>query len=508
MISRYETLVSSRLLARNVALNLGGSVLTAIVGIVAIPLLVRGLGTDRFGLLALAWVTIGYFSLFDLGIGRALTFAVADLIGKHRETETGTVAWTALILIFPLGVAGSVAFAVLAPTLVERVLNVPPELHAEAVVSFRIFAVAIPFTVATVALRGLLEATQRFGLVNALRVPFGLLTFLGPVASLPFSRSLVPGIAVLTVGRIVLCFVHAVACARTVPFFAQGRFDRLAVKPLFKFGGWMTISNIVSPLMNTLDRFVVAAVLNVSIVAFYATPHELVTKMWLFTAALLPVLFPAFASSAAKDPSRTSLLFDRSLRITIAALFLPTLVLVVLAREILAVWLGPAFATQSSAVMQVLAIAVFVNTLAQAALTLLQSLGRPDLTGKSHLAELPLYAMLLWWLLPAYGIIGVALAWAIRVGIDTLLLFLACTAVLPQTRRAIARAANWIVVIVPLLALGGLAPTTSTRVIVVALAVPVWLAIVWKYLITAAERNAPLALMMRRVSPADPATPA
>src|SRR6185295_477413 len=74
-------LTSGTLLARNVLLNLVGWVLPALVALVAVPILVRGLGDARFGVLALAWTAIGYFSLFDLGIGRALTHAVADRIG-------------------------------------------------------------------------------------------------------------------------------------------------------------------------------------------------------------------------------------------------------------------------------------------------------------------------------------------------------------------------------------------------------------------------------------------
>ena len=48
------------------------------VGVAAVPPLVRLLGVDRFGVLALAWIIVGYFSLFDLGMGRALTKLVAD----------------------------------------------------------------------------------------------------------------------------------------------------------------------------------------------------------------------------------------------------------------------------------------------------------------------------------------------------------------------------------------------------------------------------------------------
>ena len=56
---------SGKLVAKNTVINLAGQVLPLLVGIITIPMLIRGLGTERFGLLTLAWVVIGYFSLSE-----------------------------------------------------------------------------------------------------------------------------------------------------------------------------------------------------------------------------------------------------------------------------------------------------------------------------------------------------------------------------------------------------------------------------------------------------------
>ena len=71
-------LTSGRTLARNTIFNLIGQIAPMLVAIFTIPVLIRVLGTDRFGVLTLAWLLVGYFSLFDLGIGRALT----QLVGR------------------------------------------------------------------------------------------------------------------------------------------------------------------------------------------------------------------------------------------------------------------------------------------------------------------------------------------------------------------------------------------------------------------------------------------
>ena len=56
--------------------------------------------------------------------------------------------------------------------------------------------------------------------------------------------------------------------------------------------------------------------------------------------------------------------------------------------------------------------------MAQAPFALLQGTGRPDLTAKLHLVELPLYVIMLWSLAHTSGIVGVAIAWTVRVVFD------------------------------------------------------------------------------------------
>ena len=486
-----DELTRGGLLARNVALNLAGWVLPAVAALVAVPLLVRALGDARFGVLALAWTTLGYFSLFDLGIGRAVTHAVANHVAQDRSRQVAGVVWTSLGLLIPVGILGAVVLAAIAPWL-TNLLQVPPQLRDETTTAFRVLALAIPFAGATAALRGVLEARQLFGIVNALRVPHGVLMFLGPVLVLPFSRSVVSAVAILTFGRASLCVAHYVVCRKRIPDLSDGfAWQREAVRPLLTFGGWMTVSNVIGPLMATLDRFVVGAILGVSIVTYYAAPSELVTKMWLFTAAIHPVVFPALASTAFRERERTAALFDRLLRVTFAGLLLPTAILVLLAPDVLALWLGPSFAARSAEVLQVLAIAVFVNTLGQGALVLIQALGRPDITGKYHVAELPFYALALWFLLPRFGIVGAAIAWAARAIVDALLLLVTGPVLLRETRAAVNRMLLWLVV--AMVAFGGciLLSYGTARYPAAIVAIPLWLLIAWRWMLTPQERTAP-----------------
>jgi len=417
-------LTSGHLLSRNAVWNLIGSGVPMIVAVLCIPILIRGLGTDRFGVLALAWALIGYASLFDLGLGRALTQLVARKLGSGEDREIPTLVWTSLLLMLLLGLVGAVTVILLSPWLVHRTLHVPNALQFETLRSFYLLGLSIPAVISTAGLRGLLEARQRFGLINALRIPTGVFTFAGPLVVLPFSKNLLPVVGILVVSRLIAWAAHLLLCLWVTPGLRQRiAWQRAAVGPLLRFGGWMTVSNVVGPLMVTLDRFLIGTLLSVAAVAYYATPYEVVTKLWLIPGALVAVMFPAFSTSFAQDRNRTALLFGRSVRYVLLALFPIVLLIVVLAQDGLKLWLGAEFAQHSTRVLQWLTVGVFINSMALVPFAMVQGVGRPDLTAKLHLIELPVYLGLLWWLIGVRGIEGAAIAWTARAAVDTLVLF-------------------------------------------------------------------------------------
>src|SRR5438445_5815064 len=134
---RNGHLTSGRLLAKNMIWNLIGSGAPMAVAVVCIPILIRGLGKERFGVLTLAWALIGYASLFDLGLGRALTQLAAKKLGAGEEREVPSLAWTSLLLMVVLGIVGAAAVFLISPWLVHSGLNVPDELEPETLQSFR-----------------------------------------------------------------------------------------------------------------------------------------------------------------------------------------------------------------------------------------------------------------------------------------------------------------------------------------------------------------------------------
>jgi O-antigen/teichoic acid export membrane protein len=408
---------------RNIVINLGGQVVPLFVGLFAIPVLITQLGTDRFGVLTLAWMAVGYFSLFDLGLGRALTQLVAERIGTEDEADVHRLAGTALALMLAFGALGAVLGVALAPWVTHRVLRIPVELQAESQRAFLLLALSLPLVITTAGLRGLLEGLHRFAWVNAIRIPMGIFTFLGPLVVLPFSNSLVAIVGVLIAGRAIGWLAHLICCVKAVPGLRKMTGDVGMVPLLLGFGGWMTVTNIVGPFMTYMDRVLIGAVISAAAVAYYATPYEIITKMWLVPAAILGVLFPAFSAGLRRDRDWVLRTFRRTVALMVLILFPPALGIVLFAGEGLTLWLGVEFARESAPVARWLAVGVFVNSLALVPFTLIQGAGRPDLTAKLHLLELPPYLLGLWWFTTRHGIEGAAAMWTVRATLDAIVLY-------------------------------------------------------------------------------------
>jgi O-antigen/teichoic acid export membrane protein len=201
----------------------------------------------------------------------------------------------------------------------------------------------------------------------------------------------------------------------------------------------MTVSNVISGVLVYVDRFLIGAYVSLAAVAYYTTPYEVIARAWVFAAALVGALFPAFSVEGGAGNGRATQLFERGTLYLFIALFPFILVVVIWAPELLRLWLGADFAEHAGTVLRWLAAGVLVSSLAQVAFALVQGAGRPDITAKLHMLELPFYLAGLFWAVRVAGINGVAIAWFVRVTADTVLLFLASARLLHEGWAVTAR---------------------------------------------------------------------
>lgn len=438
-------LLARRTNARSVLFSLVGAGAPAVLALLFIPRIAGALGTERFGILALAWTVIGYASFLHLGLGRAVARDTAAR-GAPGEATLAETVWTAALMTLALGALAGVLLFAFAPGLVA-LLNVPRPLEAEATLAVRVLAGAVPFTVSTPVLSAVLEARRRFDLVNAVLVPSAVATYLGPVLVLTLGGGgLVALVAVLAVTRMAAWGGYLALCLREAPELrARPAFRHEAALPLLSFGGWTTVSAAVSPLLVYLDRFVVGAMVSAAAVAYYSTAQEAVLRMGVVSGAVVGVLFPAFARVPGHDDGRLAGLLESGVDAVLLLVLPLTLLIAAFAGDLLHVWMGPAYGAAGAPVLSWLAMGLLVNGLAKVPSSMIQAVGRPDLTARLHLVELPLFVGVLAALVWRWGVPGAAIAWVARATADAAALYwVACRRV--PAARAVAVRAAWVTV--------------------------------------------------------------
>ena len=486
----------SRALARNTLYNVLGQVFPLLVGVFAIPITLRGLGAVRFGLLGLVWAVLGYFGVLDLGLGRATTKFVAEYLGRAEAVQVRRVATLAVASQTVLGVLGGILLALLTPVAVDRLLGIPASLQAEARGAFFILAVSVPFVVLSLSLRAILEAAQRFDLVNLIRTPTSAAVFLIPAIAVQFGARLPIIVLLLLLARVGTCWATAAAVPRAIPGFRlEIRSDWETFRPLLGFGGWIAVSNVVSPLLSYLERFVLASVAGVAAVAYYAAPFEAVTRILIAPAGLASALFPVLSVTDAERRAPQERLLGLSVRYLLLLLAAPIMLLVGLSGPLMSAWLGSDYAKRGAPALAILAVGVFANALAHLPSVYLLGRGRPDIPAKFHLLELPVYLAMAWALIARLDVTGAALAWTIRVTLDAALLAVAVWRVAglspsrlfgPRLGRAVT--AIGVLALVALAVGAGGVLGTAARIGVLTVAVAAFGAFVWAFVFDASER--------------------
>jgi O-antigen/teichoic acid export membrane protein len=405
--------MTGRLIWGNVGWNLVGALLPLLVAIVAIPVLIARLGDERFGILAIGWVITIFFVLSDFGIGVATKrFLASEPAGENPPYAS--LIWTSMSMHAVFGFLGGCILVLVTPLLLEYVFNVRSGLLHESSLAFLWLAASILPLLLTSFLRNLLEARHRFDLTNMLQFPASTINYLIPVVALQFTDNLALLLAAVFAGRLLVLGAHLLIALHAIPELRSPfKFSMLWARQLFGFGGWITLSSLVTAAVLISDRLMVANLFGVASVTYYVTPYEIITKLWIISASVLGALFPAFVawrydSDKIQKTYRVVLLVFGLLSAPLVSL------LIVFSRDFLGWWISPTMAAEGGTVAKWIALGAFFSILSQLPMTILQATGKPEIVTKIQLLLFPVFIMLAFWLSHQFGAVGIAMAWCGR----------------------------------------------------------------------------------------------
>lgn len=394
--------------------------------LLTVPLYLKQLGEARYGLMALVWLLLGYFSFLELGLGKAASNQIAK---SERISERSEIFWTALAVNAGMGTFGALVLYLTKPLLLPVIL--PPssstELRAEVLAAFPWLVATFPIALASSVLNGSLEGRSKFFELNLIQIATSIVFQLVPLAVAYWVQaSLVYVIPAAVLSRTLMSLLTLASCRYLLPLQGVPRVSLAKAKQLFGYGSWVAVSAIAVPLLETLERFVISGVMGLVAVTQYTVPMQLVGKLKVFPASLARALFPVFSAGGKENNDHVVL---RSAVVLAGSMTVLTCICALLVRPFLMFWIGPDFGEISAPVAEILLLGVWFNGIAHIPYFYLQARDRPQTVAMVQAAELGPYLLCMWFAASTGGLLAVACVWSVRCAVEAIALF-ACSGLL------------------------------------------------------------------------------
>jgi O-antigen/teichoic acid export membrane protein len=423
--------VRANAIGRNTTINVAGLIFPLVLSLATVPAYLHLIGEARYGVLAVVWLMLSYFRVFDLGLPRATTNQIARARNEPPASRE-RVFWTAFIANAIFGAAGGLILFFVGDVVLRHVIKTAPILRSEAIDALPWLAVAVPVTTVALVFVATLEGQERFLTANSLTAVWLSMFQLAPLGYAYWIGDSLRGlIMATTLGLMATTALSFGVTAASLPIRRRPTFDKKVLGALVRYGSWITVTGLISPLLTILDRILIGAVFGATAVTRYTVPYALVSRVQVLSTGLARTIFPRFSMLSRTDATHVG----RQSLSALASVMTPLVVVGAVALDpFLRVWVGDDIASSSAPVGEILLMGVWLNSLAVVPFAFLQAQGRPDVPAKLYVLELGPYVGALVLGLRVAEIEGAAWAWSGRAVADALLLFWAARRISEGTK--------------------------------------------------------------------------
>jgi O-antigen/teichoic acid export membrane protein len=407
-------LTSRATLVKSILINFATKLLPLVIGFTCVPFIIKYLGNERFGVLTLIWAVIGYSTVLDMGLGRALTQHIASKIGENDTSELPTTIITSIISVFTLGAIGSFLLWFFSSPIVHM-LNVSESLSGETLTAIRIVVISLPFLIGNIMVMGVFEAYQKFAFLNKMNWPIVFANFIAPYFILPYFNNLSAVVIAVLISRAFVFIVMIAFLSSLIPeFFKRASFNIDKIKLLFGNSKWVGINSVNEGIASLVDRFFVSSLLGASVVAFLTTPSYALGRFSGFVNSAINVMFPAFSTEFIQNPQRCRRIYFKAIKMMAGVMIIPFLLIALFSKPLLTLWLGRSFAEQSYLCLSFYSVVFYFRGIGSLIQSFIDASGNMKTSCLIHVITLPLLLLMLLGFIGSMGIIGAPIALAIR----------------------------------------------------------------------------------------------
>lgn len=404
-------------LTRNIFANFGGQAATTVIAFVTVPLFLRFLGPEGYGLVSILLVLQALTAVLDFGLSTTANREVTRYVAQARPPEDRhDLVRTLEVFFYAVGVLLLIAFAAGSSWLATRWLTSP---HFDAsTVRTAVFvagaAIAMRWPVALY--QGILRGTEEHVVLNVVTSASNLIRGVGSILVLLFiARS----VLVFYWWQLAFSALELVICLTAVGRYGQGftggggRFRAPLLRDLWRFSASVGGMSLFALFLKQADKLIVSALLPLSALGFYNAASLASNGLSKVAQPVQAAVFPRLTHLHQQRDDRTlAQTFHRTVR-AVAFLSAPLAALLMFnAHDVLLVWTQNAeLAASARTALAILAAAMMFNSLMGVPFSLLLAAGLTRVPLAMNAAGALLLTPLTYVLVLRHGITGAAAGW-------------------------------------------------------------------------------------------------
>jgi O-antigen/teichoic acid export membrane protein len=402
----------------NIFANFIGRGAAILLSFILVPVFIKLLGVEAYGLVGFSAILVTLSGLLDLGLGATLSREFARLslnsaseIIKHDTLRTFEIIyWLFAGLIF-------VAVIIIAPWLAENWLGTYNLSMTSVVTAIRWMGVIVALQFLSALYQGALMGMQRQVLLNTIILLNAIFRGGGAILALWLISASIEifflwqALSALFLLGPLIFFVRRSLSA----IDRQPQFSYAILKENFQFSSGVFCNSLIGVALTQMDKLLLSSMLPLQQFSYYSLATSGASMIWSISMPITSAVYPKLTQLVALGCEVNTAKYYSMACQLMAALLVPTMVLMVFfSQELLVIWLHDInIAKNLHVVLALLVIGTAINGLVSIPFYLQYANGWTSLLAITNIVLALVMLPLIWGLTSQFGIIGAASAWVI-----------------------------------------------------------------------------------------------
>ncbi len=407
------------LIKKNIIANFAGNIWKAIIGLVFVPLYIKFLGIEAYGLVGIFASLQAIFALLDMGLGATINREMARLSAllPSKEQEMRDLVRSLEIIYWCIAIIIGVIVVSIAPLIANHWLksNQLPVKTIEQVLMIIGLVMAIQWPVSFYS--GGLMGLQRQVLLNGINICIGTFRGVGAVMVLWLIS---PTIYAFFTWQLISSAVNVSFTCFSMWHSLPGSGKRPSFQMDLIYGVWryaagMNGITILVTLLTQADKIILSKMLTLEMFGYYTLASVVAMALYRFIEPIASSIYPQFTQLVALDDKKALVhLYHKACQF-MSVLILPIAAVVVMfSYEILLLWTqNPISASNTYLIVSILISGTVLNGLITLPYALQLAHGWTSLTLYTNMISVVIIIPLTIFMTKYYGAVGGACAWLI-----------------------------------------------------------------------------------------------